>query len=71
MAENQQNNNLALEIAQLKIRIAELEGIIGKNNYTTSSIRFIKKISMPNLPKSATGLSVGDLYNSSGTIKIV
>ena len=28
-------------------------------------------INMPNLPTSATGLSSGDIYNDSGTLKIV
>jgi len=28
-------------------------------------------VNMPNLPTSATGLSIGDIYNDSGTLKIV
>lgn len=59
------------KIKDLEKRIVDIESIFGKNNWSQGNLIIIKKLILPNLPTSSTGLSKGSLWNNSGTIKIV
>ena len=69
------NKQLQQEIIRLQQEIDNIKRIISKDDFSdlkifVKNVQFKSNINIQNLPTSSSGLVTGDLYNSSGTLKV-